>query len=607
MCTIAGFNFQDEKLIKEMTDVMSHRGPDGEGFFCAENVSLGHRRLSILDLSEKGRQPMQYKNLQLTFNGEIYNFQEIKAILLEKGHEFITDTDTEVVLHAYDEWGKQCVEKFNGMWAFGLYDREKNVFFLSRDRFGIKPLYYYFDGQTFIFASELTALKKHKIVLEINSLAVNCYFYQKYIGGELTIFKNCYKLLPAHNAIFDLKSRELVKEKYFYLEKEIVAVKNLPLQSRIADIKTLLEDAVKKRLIADVPVGSFLSGGLDSSLISAIIVKNKKDFDTFSIGFREESYDEVPYSKIVAEYIGTKHHVKYVDVVDDDLINFIKKIDEPFGDSSLIPTYLLANLTREKVTVSLSGDGADEIFGGYDVYQAYKIAKMLPGFLIKIMKLFIAVIPVSGKKVTLGFKIKKFLSDYAADSQTRHLNLLSVFNEDARKKLLKKYFVADQDISLFRFPGNDLLSVQLNDIYNYLPGDILKKVDMASMHNSLEARVPYLDYRLVPLVLSLPERYKIRGLKMKWLLKNIAKTFLPARILKRKKRGFTAPLNVWIKNSKLIKSILLEEKFYQHNFIDQKEVARLYAQHIFGENDHSRKLWTIFVFNLWYQYQYVAI
>ena len=607
MCGIAGFNFHNERLIRDMTDAMRHRGPDGEGTFSDDSVSLGHRRLSILDLSEKGRQPMRYKDLYITFNGEIYNFQEVKADLLKKGHQFMSHTDTEVILHAYEEWGRECVRKFNGMWAFCIYDQKENIFFLSRDRFGVKPLYYYFDGTTFLFASELTAIRKHNISLEIDPVALNFYFYQKYIGGELTIFKNCYKLLPSHNAVFNLEKHTLVKEKYFDLENEIKNAGNLSAKVRIQKIQELLEDAVRMRLVADVPVGSFLSGGIDSSIISAIIAQHKKDLNTFSIGFREQSYDEVPYSQFVADHIGTKHHVQYMDIAGDDILNSIQTMDEPFGDSSFVPTYLLSKITREKVTVSLSGDGADEVFGGYDTYQAYKIAKFIPHFLVTIAKHLASALPVSRKKVTLGFKMKKFFSDYDSDIQTRHLNWMSSVSGDARKKLLGDYFVADRDIPLYRFQGDNLLSIQLNDVHNYLSGDILKKLDMASMHNSLEARVPYLDYRLAPLVLSLPEHYKISGLKTKWLLKKIARRFLPASIIGRRKRGFTVPISLWIQNNSAIQSVLTEDHYYKHNIIHKQEALRLYGEHRERKNDHSRQLWLIFVFNVWCKHHYDSV
>jgi len=601
MCGIAGFNFKDKKNINKMLDIIIHRGPDAGDIMVDENISLGHRRLSILDLSENGKQPMKYKSFYITFNGEIYNFQDIKEELQKIGHSFLSSSDTEVILHAYEEWGEDCVKKFNGMWAFCIYDKDKNTLFLSRDRFGIKPLYYYFDDKKFIFSSELKAICKHNIDLEINPIAINFFFYQKYIGGEETIYKKCFKLLPAYNLFFDLEKKIFETKKYYDLEYEIEQNNLIPINDRLKNIEILLQDAIKKRLIADVPAGSFLSGGLDSSFISAVIAKKHKDFKTFSIGFKEASYDELPYSKIVSKYIKTKHYFKYVDVdIDEDVVKFlIKNMDEPFGDSSLIPTYFLSQITKEKVKVSLSGDAGDEIFGGYDSYQGYLIARYIPFFLVKIIKKVTRLISTSEKKVTIGFKIKKFFEDYEVDAQIRHFNWMSTFKNDNRKILLKDNYINDEEIPLRRVVGDDLLSIQLNDIHNYLPEDILKKVDISSMLNSLEARMPFLDYRLVSLVLSLPEKYKIKFFEKKWFLKKIAILCLPKNIIFRKKRGFTIPLSKWIKESLLIKSCLLDEKYYEHNFLNKNYVEDLYKKHIKGKNDNSRKLWLVFIFNYW--------
>ena len=299
MCGIVGFNFSNKIIVKKMTNFLKHRGPDGEGFYIDENVSLGHRRLSIIDLSVKGNQPMSYKDYIIVYNGEIYNFLELKKELILKGHKFISDSDTEVILHSYEEWGSKCVNYFNGMWAFCIYDKKKEEFFLSRDRFGIKPLYYYWDNKIFIFTSELKALRVFSFNLDINIKALNYYFYQKYIGGELTIFKNIYKLKPSMNLHFGINDKKITKEKYYFLEEEIKKNEKVLLKDRLYMIDKILKDAVIKRLIADVPVGSFLSGGIDSSLISAIIAKNKKDFDTFSIGFNEATYDEIILKLII--------------------------------------------------------------------------------------------------------------------------------------------------------------------------------------------------------------------------------------------------------------------------------------------------------------------
>lgn len=597
MCGIAGFNFKDEKVLKLMTDAMLHRGPDDGGVLVDQHVSLGHRRLAILDLSEKGRQPMDYKDLTIVFNGEIYNYKEIREELMQKGHKFISDSDTEVILHAYCEYGRSCVSRFNGMWAFCIYDKRHNEFFLSRDRFGVKPLYYYFDGEQFIFASELKAIKKHHLDLKINETAVNFFFYQKYIGNELTIYENCFKLLPSNNLIFDLSNKTIQKECYFNLEQEIASARSIPHKERISNIKKLLEDAVEKRLIADVPVGSFLSGGLDSSLISAMIARKHKNFDTFSIGFKEASFDEVPYSKKVAEHIGTKHHVNYVESNEEDIRKVLDQMDEPFGDSSLIPTFLLSRMTREKVTVSLSGDAGDEVFGGYETYKAFMIARYIPKIAIKVLGLLSKLIPVSDKKMSLAFKIKKFIDDYDPNAQRRHLNWMSTFAENERRLLLGNLYKSDREIPLHINGAPGLLSIQLSDIYNYLPEDILKKVDIASMLNSLEARVPYLDYRLVPLVLSLPDKYKVRHFRVKVFLKQIATGLLPKEIIHRKKEGFTAPVSQWIRESSFIKEYLLNDHYYIHGFINRNYVKNLYNEHIEKRTDHARKLWLVFVFN----------
>jgi len=598
VCGIAGFNWKDNGTIEAMTEAMRHRGPDDRGTYLDDKVSLGHTRLAILDLSPKGHQPMYFQNLAIVFNGEIYNFQEIRDEIQTLGYKFTSGTDTEVILAAYHRWGDKCVEKFNGMWAFCIYDRDKQTLFISRDRFGIKPLYYYFDGQRFIFASELKAIKKHRISLETDPAGVNFFFYQKYIGGDFTIYKNCRKLKPSHSILFDLNTKKLSISKHYDLEAEIAKRQDIAIDDRLGMVEEILSDAVMKRLIADVPVGSFLSGGVDSSLISAIIAKNKKDFDTFSIGFKDQSYNELEFSKIAAEYIKTAHHYEYMDVNEDIIQQVIGAMDEPFGDSSVFPTYLLSKITRQRVTVSLSGDAGDEVFGGYDTYMAYKLAKFVPAPVAGLSRFLANMIPPSDRKVTLGFKMKRFLRDFDVGCNRRHLNWMATFTEANRKDLLTNGFIPDEQ--LIPCGGEDsLLSVQLNDIHNYLAEDILKKVDFASMLVSLEARVPYLDYRLVPLVLSLPDKYKIRCLTTKWFLKRIADKYLPRQIVHRTKRGFTVPVSTWVKNSGLIREFLTNRKYYEHNLLNYDYVQQMLNAHIVNRADNARQLWLAFVFNCW--------
>jgi asparagine synthase (glutamine-hydrolysing) len=602
MCGIAGFNWKDQSVIEAMTEAMKHRGPDDRGSYSDDSISLGHTRLSILDLSPKGHQPMRFGNLVIVYNGEIYNFQEIRAELEQFGYKFLSDCDTEVILAAYHRWGEKCVERFNGMWAFCIYDKDKQTLFLSRDRFGIKPVYYYFDGSRFIFASELKAIKKHNLELETDASGLNFFFYQKYIGGEFTIYKNCRKLKPSESLLFDLKTKKLTILKHYDLEAEIEKRQSIPLEQRLEMVEEILTDAVLKRLIADVPVGSFLSGGVDSSLISAIISKSKKDFDTFSIGFKDESYNELDYSKIVAEHIKTAHHYEFMDVSEDIIRQVIDAMDEPFGDSSVFPTYLLSKITRQKVTVSLSGDAGDEVFAGYDTYKAFKIAKYIPHWLVGLARPFVGTIGPSDKKVTLGFKMKRFVRDFGDSACKRHLNWMATFPDQPRKSLLSDGFIPAEQ--LINCKGqNNLLSVQLNDIHNYLAEDILKKVDLASMLVSLEARVPFLDYRLVPLVLSLPDSYKIRFLTTKWLLKKIAGKYLPGQIINRPKRGFTVPVSRWIKNSAIIREYLSDRKYYENGPLNYDYAIRLLNEHTSGQCDNARELWLIFVYNYWTQAQ----
>ena len=598
MCGIAGFNWNDQDILKRMTDRLAHRGPDGEGAYLDDCVSLGHRRLSIIDTSDRGAQPMHFENLVITYNGEIYNFKELRAQLESKGYAFKSETDTEIVLYSYHLWGPACIEKFNGMWAFCIYDKNARTLFLSRDRFGIKPLYYYFDGDRFVFASELKAIRCHDLDFQINTTGLNFFFYQKYIGADQTIFDNCFKLRPSENLVFDLEQKRISKTQYYNLEDDISQAAQIPLADRISFIETTLVDAVDKRLIADVPVGSFLSGGVDSSLISAIIARDKKDFETFSIGFKDRSYDEVEYSQIASRHIATDHHVEYLDIDEQLIDHVVSQMDEPFGDSSVLPTYLLSQMTRKNVTVSLSGDAGDEVFGGYDSYQAYSMARLAPAGLVKLAKPLVGLLPPSDKKLTLGFKVQKFVDGFGGNVNRRHLDWMSTFDDSDRRGLLGDGFV-DSESFIGGGEGRNLLSVQLNDIQNYMAEDILKKVDLASMLNSLEVRVPFLDHRLVAGVLSLPERYKIRYFKTKWLLKKIASEYLPGEIVHRKKRGFTVPVSRWIKNSDLIRGYLTEGRHFEHDLFDISYTQTLLNDHLNKKRDNARKLWLIFVLNKW--------
>ncbi|MCF7900765.1 asparagine synthase (glutamine-hydrolyzing) [Candidatus Woesearchaeota archaeon] len=592
MCGINGFNWTNEEKIKNMNLLLKHRGPDNSDKYIDKSVSLGHTRLAILDLQKRSNQPMKYKHFVVIFNGEIYNFIEIKNILIQKGHKFNTSSDTEIILHAYEEWGENCVKNFNGMWSFCIYDNKKQILFLSRDRFGIKPLYYYHNKNKFIFSSEIKSIRIHEIDNKLSDKGLNFYFYQKYIGDDFTIFENIHKLKPGNNLIYYLKKDKHHIYSYYSIEKELNSQKTKNILKKI-------KKSTKLRLISDVPIGCFLSGGLDSSLITAISKKIQNKINSFSISFKEKSYDESKYSDIVSKYLKTKHHKESANFQMSEILYLIENMDEPFGDSSLIPTFNLCKSTRKHVTVALSGDGADEIFGGYDVYYGYKINKIFPKILKNILSRFINLIPPSKYKLSIDFKLKKFFSSKSNNPLINHLDWLSTFNDLERKNLLKSNY--KNKFSFIKIPRRkDFLGVQILDINNYLTEDILKKVDYASMLNSLEVRVPFLDHNVVEAALSLQENNKISIINTKIHLKKLAKKILPKKIINRKKRGFTVPISSIILKNKEIKKIILSEEFNKHNILNITYVNKLYKEHINNKFDHSRKLWLIFIFNYWY-------
>ncbi len=599
MCGIAGFNWPDQNLIEKMTQSLIHRGPDMEGTHLDPLVSLGSRRLAILDTSERGRQPMTHENLVIVFNGEIYNFRELREQLEASGYRFKSDTDTEVVLYSFHKWGSSCVEKFNGMWGLCIYDKEEQTLFLSRDRFGIKPLYYYHDGEKFIFASELRAIMLHGLSLDVDPQAVNFYFYQKYIGGDLSIFRNCFKVRPGENLLYWLDTHRLTRTSYYNLEREIARHQSRPVKERLLEVEEVLTSAVNARLVADVPVGGFLSGGVDSSLICALVHDHQEQLPTFSVGFHDASFDEVKYANIVASHVKTDHHSEYFEIDEDTAERVLNGIDEPFGDSSILPTYLLCKMARRCVTVALSGDAGDEIFAGYDTYKAHQLAQYIPASLVCLARPLINLLPPTDRKMTLGFKMRRFVRDYDRNLARRHLDWMATFDDPLRKKLLGERFIGAPTILPVR-PERTLLAAQLNDVHNYLPEDILKKVDIASMLNSLEVRVPFLDHRLVPLGLSLPTRYRLRRLTTKWLLKKIAARHLPRSIVHRRKRGFSVPLASWVRRWDFIRTFLTDRKYYQHGLFDYEHIQRLFDAHQERKTDNARELWLVFVFNYWH-------
>lgn len=590
-----------------MNRATKHRGPDDEGIFTDLDVSLGLVRLSILDLSKAGKQPMIYKHKNKTviivFNGEIYNFLEIREKLEKKRYKFNSRTDTEVIVASYLEWGYDCVKYFNGMWAFVIYDPEKKIFFCSRDRLGQKPFYYFFDKKRFIFSSELKGILAHQDLSlnkkkNINKVAVNLYFTLGFIPSPYTIYNNTFKLEPRQNMVFDLTTK-VIKKWYYYKIPKYKPINNP--KKLIEEGRKLLKDAVRLRMIADVPVGALLSGGLDSSTTVGVMkeLTSIKNLHTFSIGF-EGKYDETPFINTVKEHFGTQHHHYYFTEHDfEELIETYSYIyDEPLGDYSGFPTYKISKIAREHITVALSGDGGDEIFAGYPEYiMGYRmdLLKKIPKFVRIILSKIPAKKNLNG--YTSLFLLKKAFNVSLYDPTLFYAKALE--NEIAIPEICKKWtteklrFCVQQN-------GNSLAEIlRLYDLlFNTLPDNFLAKVDRASMANALEVRSPFLDYRFIEFSQKIPTKWKVDLFRTKKLMREITKNILPNEIVYRGKRGFVAPLQKWILDKKY-------EPFLKHSSKILKDLSpelyHFFIEKVLKENNKLYGLYKIrlFLFGKW--------
>ena len=620
MCGILGIIDRkgvDERTLRQMRDTMVHRGPDDAGTWISRNkqVGLAHRRLSIIDLSEAGRQPMPDSEgkIWITFNGEIYNFQEIQVELKEKGYSFKSRSDTEVIINAYKEWGVDCLQKFNGMYAFGIYDDKAKVVFMARDRLGKKPLYYVHDKNNykFTFASEIKALLKDKnISKEIDLQALNYYFTFGYIPGELCIFKDIRKLPPAHAMIYYLNDGK--KKMWSYWDAPQMTDKPASEEELLEELEALIKDAVRIRLISDVPLGAFLSGGVDSSIITAMMSEvSDKPVRTFSIGFEDNAYNELPYAKIVAEYFGTEHHEHIIKPDAFSILpELVRQFDEPFADPSMIPTYYISKVTKEHVTVALSGDGGDEIFGGYKIYLAslfdYYARMFIPFLVRKGLSGAAEYLPdISAYKIKKQLLMLKFdLNDVFIERciylyfNRRQRNL--ILSDDVRGNLNDELAVPELSRrNYLEHREGDLISrLTYTDLKTYLPDDIMVKVDRASMLVSLETRAPFLDYRLTEFSFkNIPGNLKVKRATTKYLLKNLAKKILPDELNVNRKWGFIIPISDWFRGalSSQIREVLLGDN---NNFCNQSYIERMLDEHKTGM-DHSFRLFALLVFFLW--------
>jgi asparagine synthase (glutamine-hydrolysing) len=605
MCGIAGFAGGGALAdLLAMNDAQAHRGPDAGTHWSDASLGLylGHRRLSIIDIGG-GNQPMWTADGRygIVFNGEIYNFAELRAELAAEGAAFATDhSDTEVILEAYRRWGDDCVSRFNGMWAFVLYDRERRRLFGSRDRFGKKPFYYVDRPGLFAFASELTALTAHRAIRPgVSPLALRKYFAYGYIPAPHAYLEGVHKLPGGHSFEYDLAARRLRTWKYWDFRIEPMGPATPALESEWCErLRDLIERAVRRRLVSDVPIGAFLSGGIDSSAVAAYASRalGPGRLDTFSIGFEEASFDESAHARRAAAHVGSRHHerVLQVDAAAELAPRVLSRLDEPMADASLLPTYLLSGFAREHVTVALGGDGADELFAGYDPFRALRwadlYARFVPRPLHRAISLVAARLPVSHRNMSLDFRIKRTLQ--GLDFPPRlwcPAWMATVAPRDLAECLGGKVDLEEVYSEAIDLWEEDPRASNVDRVLRfyttlYLQDDILAKVDRASMMHSLEVRAPFLDIELVDFVRRLPASVKLRGGQTKWILKKALEPVLPADILYRAKKGFGVPVGEWYRSGRLPvpgRMQLVGEAFLQ----------RRVERHVGARSDERAFLW----------------
>jgi asparagine synthase (glutamine-hydrolysing) len=605
----------DQATLIKMRDVMFHRGPDGAGIYCEAGVGLGHRRLAIIDISA-GHQPLsnQDKNITITFNGEIYNYKELTKELKSRGYQFETQSDTEAIVHAYEAWGEDCVDHLRGMFAFAIWDKRKHTLFLARDRMGIKPLLYSIteDGH-FIFASEHKALLEYPgISREIEKNSVETYFALGYIAEPNTIYSSI-KKLPAGYTLSIVNKK--VEEPKQYWDIPFLPTQELNEESAKSELVAQLKEAIKIRMVAEVPLGAFLSGGVDSSSVVALMSGLQDDpVNTCSIGFDTPDYDESDYADQIAAQYQTNHHQEIVSSDDYELIDKLINIyDEPFADSSALPTYRVCEAARKKVVVALSGDGADELMSGYRRHQFHLkeeiFRSMLPAAIRKPLFGALGKIYPKADWAPQFLRAKSTLQALSKNSVDAYFHSVSQNSDETRNKLFSTSFKKDlngyQAVEVFRThaknaPNKDPQSViQYLDMKTYLIDDILTKVDRASMANSLEVRVPMLDHKFVEWVSRIDNHYKYDGKTGKALLKKAMEAYLPNEVLYRKKMGFSVPLLAWFRGplKEKVNSILLGDNLRKTGYFNSDFLYKVVHQNQNGLKDHSTLIWSLLIFD----------
>ncbi|HEY6045356.1 MAG TPA: asparagine synthase (glutamine-hydrolyzing), partial [Pyrinomonadaceae bacterium] len=622
MCGITGIVRADEApvdrhLLEQMNEAIRHRGPDEDGFYLADGVGLGIRRLAIIDL-QSGQQPIHNRDRTkwLVFNGEIYNYRELREKLEKIGHQFYTNSDTEAVIAAYDQYGTDCPRHLRGMFAFAIWDEREKSLFLARDRVGKKPLLYAQTPNQLVFASEFSALVLHPDVSrDVDYEAIHHYLSFICVPAPLTAYRAIRKLEPAHWLLW--QNGEIKTERYWQLDfSNKVSLSETEAGERAIE---LLREAVRIRLMSEVPLGAFLSGGIDSSAVVALMAQESSDrVKTFSIGFEEQDFSELHHARRVAEYVGADHHEFVVrpDAM-EVLPTLVEHYGEPFADSSAIPSYYVSRETRRYVTVALNGDGGDECFAGYERYAAMNLAQSyaaLPGVLRDgVIGNAARALPAFQSRANPLSKAQRFVAAASLSPIERYLRWISAFDESAKLSLYSDSF--RQETAKFstagiiapwfaKANGSGIVDAALlTDTMTYLPNDLLVKMDIASMSVSLEARSPFLDHVLMEFAASLPEKLKLRRLTTKYLLKQVLKKLVPAENLTRRKMGFGVPIGYWFRGvmQPFLRETLLSDKALSRGLFQPEKVRRIVDDHVEQKADHSHRLWSLLMLELWFE------
>ena len=627
MCGICGQigSEVNKSLIKKMVNVIRHRGPTKDGYYIDSQIELGVCRLAIIDL-KKGDQPIynEDKSIVIVFNGEIYNFPELKLYLEKKGHRFYTDSDTEVIIHLYEEFGDSFIKKLRGMFAFAIWDIKKKKLLLARDRLGIKPLYYTIYKDMFLFASEIKSiLQEENIPREVDYTALNNFFTFRFVPGPFTMFKKIKKLQPGHILVYQNKKIRIKK----YWDIKYSSSDNSETYY-IKILRKLLKESIEMRLISEVPLGAYLSGGTDSSFVVGIMsTLMKESVKTFTIGFGDKRFDELKYANIVAEHFNTDHREFIVDPVKlETLFNIIWHFDEPIADPAAVPTYILSEMAKKHVTVVLTGEGGDELFAGYEQYKimitTQRLQKLFPRFFLsKVIPKIVGSIPKKFLDLlfmytsSLGNEAINRFSNYMNsldDVKKSYLNIISIFTEEEKKKLYsgftkkntKKSNAMETVEPYFRDDSRNLLNkLLLFETKVQLPDNLLMKVDKMTMAKSVEARVPLLDHKLVEFAASIPTSLKLNGLTDKYILRKTMRGFLPRSIVNRKKHRFVVPIDAWFGNElkDVVNEILSKPNIEKRGFFNSS-----YIKHIINPQNkssfyYSRQLWNLLVFEIWHK------